>query len=292
MPKNGIEGTDKRGPQSGSSSPITLRSTSTSYGAVGKRAPYCERRGEKGKCSCAGCHYLRRENRRRRCADSHVSISPDRRISPPSSAAVTIEASEKITEQVLAKNESILRLEKVDLGHMHPLQIPAERSRSSDEWEPNSVDQRSRSLAEEMLDVCHGRAIAHRARTYSYKTADDVIETIVALLGGVTVSSVVLNYMSTNSSAQLVSAICSSLVVVGNAGKKALGLTRRWMNSHSMSVQYDELSREMSITLGRGHMKGSQWETMLRDFDARLSLLLGNEPPLAMMDSTAIGEKK
>lgn len=134
----------------------------------------------------------------------------------------------------------------------------------------------------------------HGKSALRWKTTDDVSDVVLALFGAVTVSAIVLNYIHGDAAVQVVSAVCASIATVGQAVKKGLGVTTRWIRRQETANKYEDLAREITVNLTKRRLDSHELSYMLSDVDERLALLAPHNPsaatfPLLFMPARSVG---
>lgn len=131
----------------------------------------------------------------------------------------------------------------------------------------------------------------HSGAARRWKQVDDGTDVVLILLAALTVSSIFLNYINTSEMVQLLSAIFGSAATVGQAIKKGIGVTRRWMTKQQLANNYADLSREVVIRLTQTNMSEENLTVLLNDVDERLAIMAPGEPIAEPADYTAGGTR-
>jgi len=138
--------------------------------------------------------------------------------------------------------------------------------------------QHKKKLIGKILEGINRKKHLHRQRAMKYKNLDHIFEGILVAFSTVTLSSIVLQYMDASPYIMLVSAIFSSLNMVGSTVKKTIGLSNRWAESKGIHTALNDLSREVTIMLAKNHLSSEDLDNMLNDVHHRLSLIEDRSP--------------
>lgn len=134
-----------------------------------------------------------------------------------------------------------------------------------------------RKLVNKLLSHIEKKKAVHKKIAFKYKRLDDFTAAIIVTFSAATLSSLILDYISQDPSMKLVSTVLGSISTVGSAVKQASKITDRWANSRTTYTQLSDLSREVTIQLGKDHLTSSEIDVMLTDLHHRLSLIESHE---------------
>jgi len=135
-----------------------------------------------------------------------------------------------------------------------------------------------KKLIYKILESVNRKKQAHKKRSMKFKHIDNILEGCLIACSTVTLSSIVLQYMDASPTVMLVSAIFSSLSMVGGTVKKTMGISNRWAESKGIYTALNDLSREILILMAKNHLSSEDLDNILNDIHHRLSLIEDRSP--------------
>lgn len=134
-----------------------------------------------------------------------------------------------------------------------------------------------KKLVHKLLKHIEKKKYVHKQISIKYKRIDDLTGAIITMFSAATLSSLILDHLSKSSAMKLASTILGSISTVGSAVKQASKITDKWADARTSYTQLSDLGREITIQLGKDHLKSDEIDTILSDVHHRLSLIESHE---------------
>jgi len=136
--------------------------------------------------------------------------------------------------------------------------------------------QRKRRLLREFARIALEYAAANQKRAVKYQRLDELAESLLTVLSASTLSGLVLKYLGTSNAVEVFSLAAGSAVFVGQAVKRSLKVTNKWVAAQANTNDWNNMARQITINLTHDNLTSEQLDAILSDVDERMALMISH----------------